>query len=216
MTFEVSYVGTLGEPVVVLDDFHPYPEHLRAMAGRSRFGRLGPHYPGVQAGADPRHLEPVERVVTEVLREVFGAEAAPKVVQCSFSLVSVPDGELAPIQRLPHVDTVDPGRVALLHYLSGTGGGTAFYRHRSTELEVLSEETFPVFREALEQEGMPKAGYMRGSDSRFEMIGEVEAVPNRAVLYRSRLLHSGKIAEGFGFSGKPEEGRLTLNTFFQV
>ena len=216
MSYDVSYVGTSGEPVVVLNDFHPHPEHLRDMAGRSRFGRLGPHYPGVQAGADPRHLEPVEGVVTEVLREVFGAGGAPKVVQCSFSVVSVPDGELAPIQRLPHVDTLDPGRVALLHYLSGTGGGTAFYRHRATGFEVLDEQSFPVFREALEREGMPKAGYMRGSDSRFEMIGEVEAVPNRAVMYRSRILHSGKIEAGFGFSDAPAEGRLTLNTFFQL
>lgn len=217
LAYRIERVGACQQPVVIIDDFHPHPEYLRDMARRSNFQILGPYYPGIQAPADPNHLRPVGSVLSEIFREVFEAPGAVSVVQCSFSRVTVPDSELAPIQRLPHVDTTDPGRIALLHYLSGEEtGGTAFYRHRATGHEDLSGETFDAYRSALEEEGQPKAGYMRGSDDRFEMIGQVEAKPNRAVLYRSQLLHSGMIPEELNFAPDAADGRLTVNTFFQL
>ena len=214
---EIERVGQAGEPVVVLDDFHPHPDYLRAMAARSRFSVQSPHYPGVQARADPRHLAPVDALLKRVLGEVFGIKRGVDVVQCSFSLVTTPDAELSPIQRLPHVDTTDPGRIALLHYLGDDShGGTAFYRHRATGLDTLDARGFKRFEAALNREGLPKAGYMRGSDDRFEMIHHVPARPNRAVIYRSRLLHSGMIPEHASFSADPATGRLTVNTFLQA
>lgn len=138
------------------------------------------------------------------------------LVQCAYSIVTTADTDLVPIQRLPHVDTADPGRIALLHYLSGEEqGGTAFYRHRKTELDVLSPDNYVIYKAALETEGLPKAGYMRGSDDRFEMIEHIAAKPNRAVLYRSAILHSGYIPKYIDLSSDPAAGRLTLNSFFQ-
>lgn len=215
--YTVERVGESQQPVVIIDGFHPHPDHLRDMAQRSNFQSLGPYYPGVQAPADPNHISPVGDLLSEILRTVFGARSAVSMIQCSFSRVTVPEEALTPIQRLPHIDTPDPGRIALLHYLSGEDtGGTAFYRHRSTGYEILTTETYEGYRVALEEEGEPKAGYMRGSDDRFEMIGRVEAKPNRAVLYRSQLLHSGMIPKTLDFSAESEDGRLTVNTFFQM
>ena len=212
----VELIGHGGDPVVVIDDFHPEPDRLREAATRTDFARRAPHYPGVQAPANPAHLRPVLSLLGRVLEEVFGANAVD-LVQCAFSLVTVPDAGLTPFQRLPHIDTPDPGRIALLHYLSGEEtGGTAFYRHRATALDALSAKTFPAYKAAVEAEGEPKPGYMRGGDGRFEMIHTVEARPNRAVLYRSRLLHSGMIPEDLAFSDDPATGRLTVNTFFQA
>lgn len=214
--YSVERVGTGNHPVVVIDDFHPEPDRLRAQALQTAFERIGPYYPGVQAPGDPRHLQPVGEVLTDIFQTVFGIVSGVSLVQCSYSMVTVPDGELAPIQRLPHVDTTDPGRIALLHYLSGEGtGGTAFYRHRATGAEILNDSDFAAYRDALLTEGEPKPGYMRGSDTRFETIGEVQAKPNRAVLYRSQLLHSGHIPEALPFSDDPAQARLTLNSFFQ-
>ena len=215
--YSVERVGGSQQPVVVIDDFHPHPEHLRDMASRSNFRTLGPYYPGVQASTDPNHLRPVGEILSEIFRDVFDAPSSVSMVQCSFSRVTVPDADLAPIQRLPHVDTTDPGRIALLHYLCGNEtGGTAFYRHRATGHEILTDDNFDAYRSALEKEGQPKPGYMRGSDDRFEMIGQVAAKPNRAVLYRSQLLHSGMIPEGLNFAPDAADGRLTVNTFFQL
>ena len=161
--YKIERVGDSQQPVVIIDDFHPHPDHLREMARRSTFKSLGPYYPGVQAPADPNHISPVGDLLSEILRTVFGARSAVSMIQCSFSRVTVPDAALTPIQRLPHIDTPDPGRIALLHYLSGEEtGGTAFYRHRASGHEVLTTDTYEDYRVALEAEGAPKAGYMRG------------------------------------------------------
>lgn len=215
--YTVERVGRSEQPVVIIDDFHPEFDRLRAMAARSNYRSRGPYYPGTQAQADPHHLGPVQAQLTDIFGTVFGITAGVSLVQCSFSMVTVPESELAPIQRLPHVDTTDPGRIALLHYLSGAEtGGTSFYRHRATQAETLTAEDFEAYRIALEAEGEPKPGYMRGSDDRFEMIGHVQAMPNRAVLYRSHLLHSGMIPIDLPFSADPATARLTLNSFFQA
>lgn len=215
--YKVQKIGSSEQPVVVIDDFHPEPDRLRDMATRASYKTLNPYYPGVQAPADPRHLGPVEAVLSDVFRSIFSIEKGVSIIQCSFSIVTTPEADLAPIQRLPHIDTPDPGRIALLHYLSGEEtGGTAFYRHIVTGAEVIHQNQFQSYAKALESEGLPKAGYMRGSDARFEQIGHVPAKPNRAVLYRSQLLHSGQIPDGFHFSDDPAKGRLTLNSFFQA
>lgn len=214
--FETRYIGHIRAPIVIIDDFHPEPEQLREAALGKEFTRLGPHYPGLQAPADPRHLQPVGSVLTQVFKEVFEVTAGVSLVQCTYSMVTVREADLAPIQRLPHVDTTDPGRIALLHYLTGEEtGGTAFYRHRASGKEILTNADFSTYRDSLHAEGKPKPGYMRGSDDRFEMIGKVDAKPNRAVLYRSHLLHSGFIPNELPFSANPATARLTLNSFFQ-
>jgi len=57
------------------------------------------------------------------------------------------------------------------------------------------------------------SGYITGSDSFYEQIGAVEAVPDRLVIYQGSLLHSGIIPDGMTFSADPREGRLTANIF---
>lgn len=214
--FEIKQIGQSKEPVVIIDDFHPSFEDLKATAQMRDFTRQAEFYPGVQAAADPSHLQPVAPLLTEIFKQAFGIHKGVSLVQCAYSIVTTADTDLTPIQRLPHVDTTDPGRIALLHYLSGPEqGGTAFYRHRKTQLEVISAETYPTYKLSLEREGLPKSGYMRGSDDRFEMIEHVEAKPNRAVLYRSAILHSGFIPSYADLASNPKMGRLTLNSFFQ-
>lgn len=215
--FEIKRVGESQEPVVVIDGFHPEPDALRAAAIAADFARHAPFYPGVQAPCDPSHLQVVADVLTQVFKEVFGITRGVSLVQCAYSLVTTPDADLQPIQRVPHIDTPDGGRIALLHYLGTEAqGGTKFYRHRATGLEVLDTETYATYQASVTAEGLPKPGYMRGSDARFEEIAHIPAAPNRAILYRSALLHSGDIPANALLSADPEDGRLTLNSFFQA
>lgn len=214
--FRIEYAGKSKEPIVIIDGFHPDMLQLLKLAQSASFSELSPFYPGVQAIADPSHLQSVSDVLTTIFKDVFQISAGVSLVQCAYSLVTKTDDELAPIQRLPHVDTTDPGRIALLHYLSGEElGGTGFYRHRQTGYEVLSEDNYALYKANIEKEGLPKHGYMRGSDDQFEMISKVNAFPNRAIMYRSALLHSGLIPENANLSNDPQQGRLTLNSFFQ-
>ena len=53
--------------------------------------------------------------------------------------------------------------------------------------------------------------YIRGDTALFERTASVAARFNRAIFYRSNLLHSGDIAADAGLSPDPRRGRLTAN-----
>jgi len=127
--------------------------------------------------------------------------------------------QLRRMQRIPHFDTTDPKYYALLHYLRvPPGSGTAFYRQRSTGIEVITEANVDQFVRTAESEAVrlpAGSGYITGSNDFFEQIGAVDAVPDRLIIYQGSLLHSGIIPESANFSADPREGRLTANIFVQ-
>jgi hypothetical protein len=210
-------IGAEGEPVIVIDGFHPEPESLILTASMAVYGDPGRFYPGVRAPAEPGHLQACQGVLAEVLRRGFGLSGA-RLAETSYSLVTTRPEDLAPIQRLPHFDGTDPNRIALLHYLTGPeAAGTAFYRQRETGFETVTADRLEVFKAALHRgypEGPPQR-YFAGGDHHFEQIHTVEARFNRAVIYRGVTLHSGLIPEDFGFTANPADGRLTINTFLE-
>ena len=119
---------------------------------------------------------------------------------------------------MPHIDTVQPDRIALVHYLSLDDiAGTAFFRHRSTGFEMISEARCALYNARLDAElsaaGEPPTGYINGDTMLFERIAHVEARYNRAVIYRSALLHSGAIRPDMPLDPDPLTGRLTVTAF---
>ncbi len=214
-------IGREGQPVAVVDGFHPDPDGLRAQAVASRFEAARHHYPGARAELPHDYLARVGPALATVLREVFGASERVDLLDASFSIVTTPPDRLTLAQRLPHVDAVDGGRIALVHYLSPEGtDGTAFFRHRATGWETIDGRRAPVYHERLEAElregGEPAAAYISGSTPLFERVSGVEARYNRAVVYRSALLHSGAIAAGAALSDDPATGRLTVTAFLST
>jgi hypothetical protein len=153
-----------------------------------------------------------------VLHEVFGmAPESRAKARCHFSLVTLPPERLNLGQRLPHIDSDDPERLAILHYLCGPEhGGTAFYRHRATGLARVtpdrSKDFFSTLRGELDRDGPPAGGYLEGDTPLFEEIGRIPARFNRVVIYRGCLLHSG-VVDPARLSLDPRLGRLTVNTF---
>jgi hypothetical protein len=173
-------------------------------------------YPGIRAPAPLDYVESVVRVLDPSIRRAFGLERVKLArAECSFSLVTLPPERLAPLQRIPHVDTTDPLQFALLHYLCGPDhGGTAFYRHRATGFETLTPErqaTYEAAR-AAELEGVPPA-YIDGDGPHYERTAAFDAAFDRMLVYRSRTFHSGRIAAGQALSPDPRRGRLTANIF---
>lgn len=210
-------IGTEGEPVVTIDGFHPDPGGLRGAAATARFQLGRHHYPGIRAALPADYFARVRPALGPVLREVFGA-AATDLIDASFSIVTRPPDLLEPVQRLPHVDAIEPGRLALVHYLSpGDGDGTMFYRHRQTGFETITAERAPRYhatlRAELARDGAPPAAYIAGDSAQFEAIAAVSGRYNRAVVYRSALLHSGAIAPDAILSDDPTIGRLTVTAF---
>lgn len=210
-------IGQERQPVVTVDGFHPDPDALRAAAAAAAFAPALRHYPGIRAALPADYFAAVRGVLAPVLREVFGQAAGVDLLDASFSIVIAPPATLEVAQRLPHVDALEPGRIALVHYLAPDGGdGTAFYRHRATGYETIDAARSPHYLATLEAElpiTPPPAAYMHDSTPLFERIAGVEARFNRALIYRSALLHSGAIRPGATLDPDPATGRLTVTAF---
>lgn len=218
LSYTVERFGAEGEPVVIIDNFAPDPDALRGVAAGMKFRRIGPFYPGVRAQADPSYVSRQDSAITDMLANVFGFKDGAQITEAAFSVVSTPPAELMPIQCLPHYDGTDEGRLAVLHYLSGArAGGTAFYRHRATGFETITDDRFEAYKAALYQEaeafGLPAKDYCRGNTEQFEQIGLIPAADNRCIVYRGITLHSGFIPETAVLNPDPKLGRLTVNIF---
>lgn len=215
----VRRIGREGEPVAVIEDFAADPEALRAAARAQRFGSAGHHYPGLRAPVPAAYLADHRALLAAVLNQVFGVAATARVLDIGFALVTTPPAALGVEQRLPHVDALDPGQLALVHYLvPGGDDGTGFYRHRGTGFETLDAARSAGYRSCLTGElrthGTPPAAYPFGATPLFERTALFDGVYNRALVYRGRMLHSGAISPGHGLAADPATGRLTITGFF--
>jgi hypothetical protein len=210
--------GEEQRPLIVIDDFWPDPDALREDAASLRMAPIGPHYPGVRAEVPPRLAETMRRRIAPLLAEHFGLDPAPAVSEAYYSVVTTAPGDLAPIQRLPHFDGVERGRIAVLLFLGqGEQGGTAFYRQRATGFESIDASRLDRFRTELEagvqSHGMPEASYIAGDTALYERIAVQPARFNRALVYAGNTLHCAYLPPEVTLSTDPLAGRLTLNLF---
>ena len=213
----VHYLGREREPLVVVDEFVGRIDEL------ARIGRTLPYepvagYPGIRSRISSSYLSPRSDLLRRILAEHFDLSAGAKVESCAFSVVSTRPQDLDSGQRRPHHDSDDPGLIALLHFTGGAEtGGTAFYRHRRTGFETIRPERVARYAAALAEDecehGTYPPRYFHGSDARYELIGEIDAQPDRVIIYRGRLLHSGHIPVDPDPATARETGRLTINTF---
>ena len=220
ITARTDRIGAEASPVLVIDNFAADPQALVDFAAS-----LAPFpaaqdtfYPGLRAPVPMPFVQGVHAYLEAALRAVF--ELGDQVVVSGgwdFSLVTRRPAELTLRQRMPHIDSTHPGKLALLLYLAPVDqGGTGFYRHRSTGFETITEDRFDRYEAALKAElaahDEPQ-GYICGDSPIFRRIADYEAVFNRMLVYRSRNLHSASLAPGFAGADDPRTGRLTLNLF---
>lgn len=216
----VHQFGQEREPVVVIDGFSGMADTLLAQGRAAEYRDPGASYPGIRSWAEPHYLDRRRQLLFGIMQRVFGFQRGVELEVSTFSIVSLPPEDLAPLQRIPHYDSPQPGVIGVMHYLMGPEtGGTAFYRHRRTGFEAVTPEREAAYNAALAQDmqeyGDPPAGYYHGDSDRYEMIGEIEARPDRFALYRGRLLHSGVIPDPDALSADPATGRLTINMFLR-
>lgn len=212
-------IGNEVEPLVIIDGFAGDPDGLRVAATRSNFVSAGQHYPGVRAPLPDPYLRDQLPLVARALGREFGPCRRIRVVDAQFSIVTMAPDALDIRQRLPHVDAYGRDRIALIHYLSPTNrDGTAFFRHRDTGFETIDEARAPVFFERLGNQvgAMPPQGYIADDTALFERTALIDAAYNRALLYRSYVLHSGAITDDAVLSADPAVGRLTITAFLAI
>lgn len=216
----VHQFGREREPVVQIDGFSGQVPELLTAGRAAEYKPGGASYPGIRSWAEPDYLDLRRDLMFAVMSQVFGFRQGIRCRFSAFSLVTLPESALAPLQRIPHYDHSGGEVVAVMHYLLGPEtGGTAFYRHRRTGFETITPPREPTYNAALARDereyGMPPARYHYGDSNRYEMIGEIAAAPDRLILYRGRLLHSGVIPKPDTLSNDPATGRLTINMFLE-
>jgi Family of unknown function (DUF6445) len=187
-------------------------------AGRSDYSVRSLYYPGVRSSAPPEYATAITSQLAGLIRSTFGLDGELAITDSTFSLVATPTEKLVAFQRVPHFDSTDANRIALLHYLCGPEqGGTSFYRHRASGIEIVTEENRARYISAVNIEaktaGMPPARFIDEDTELFERIARYECTFNRALIYRGRNLHSVNTPRQFVPSADPRQGRLTVNTF---
>jgi Family of unknown function (DUF6445) len=217
----VQRIGHEAQPLVVIDNFAADPDALRMAAKAARFGPAAHHYPGLRAHLPETYFTDQEPLITSIVCDVFGHRNGFELIDASFSMVTRTPAALTVKQRLPHCDSFAIERIALVHYLSPHHtDGTAFYRHRSSGFETIDETRAPTYFDRMNAEladgGAPSLCYVANDTPLFERTTLVEARYNRALIYRSYLLHSGAIEPGAALYTDPATGRLTVTAFLSA
>jgi len=218
MKYDIVRHGNEQEPIAVIDDFSSYFEELYAAAAHVNFMEAAAGYPGKRAALDSQYLSERGAILSDIVQNIFGFTQGLHCDSCDYSIVTLTSDQLAPSQRIPHYDASDSDLLAFMHYMLGPEkGGTAFYRHKATGFEAITAERKMEYSHALQAENedmsLSPHQYIYGDTDQFEMIGEIESRPNRLIIYRGRILHSGAIPKDMTFSSDPHIGRLTINGF---
>ena len=215
-------IGKEQAPLLVIDNLVADPDQLVNVAARKHYAPTIRFYPGIRAQAPLSYHHFLTSELRSILLGFFGLpDKSLRLSMCHFSLVTTPAKELAVIQRVPHVDSLEPTGLAAVHYLFKANlGGTAFYRHRKTGFEYIDASRKTEYFQSLENENdgadMPNAEYINGDTPLFEQISKQESVYNRILIYRRNSLHSGCIAKDFVPDPNPRTGRLSINCFIDL
>ncbi len=214
---DIRPMGRERQPLIIIDNALSAPDDMVAIAAATPFIQP-PHtlYPGLNAPVPPVYSQSLAKVLRPLLEQVFNIPARIQLTASSFfALATQAPVELQPVQKVPHHDSCDPFMIAMVHYLcQPPQGGTAFFRHKATGYEYVSDERFKSYEDTMRTELNATGELSRhaGRDTpNYELIDSADMVYNRLVIYRSISLHSALLDES-RLSPDPRTGRLTLNT----
>lgn len=221
---DIQTIGSEQTPIVIIDNvLTDCFELIDIAANKTNFGMINSSmYPGVRAILPKEYVMSILRAVAGPLYKVYGIpkDKRLKPFGTYFSLVSIPNADLHPLQKVPHFDSAEPLYFAMIHFLDPKShGGTGFFRHNSTGYERITQERKDSYLKFIQQKGdiaenfADKNGYMSQTDSDYELFHAVDYKPNRLVFYPGSILHSGLIVEDTDISADPANGRLTANMF---
>ena len=217
---DVRRIGEEQQPVFVVDEAFNGCEDLVEFAAQSAFvtPTAGSYYPGLNAHLPANYLSTLLPALERPLTEIF--DALPGRLGRSygfFGLTNLSPAQMAVRQSLPHTDSANARSFATVHFLSASFGGTAFYRHKATGFEVVSNVRANAFQTVRSREINSHDGQPRETLSDlYEEIAHVEPVFNRLILYRATQLHAMRLENTDALNTNPKSGRLTANTFLNT
>jgi len=194
--------------LMVIDDFLPQPEPVRARALELTYAVPG-HYPGLNS-TQKINIPGLTQVISQLVHEPVHAPWTPDFSHqnCRLSLAS--DDRSGRI----HIDVSDWTGVLSLSHDDGSRSGTEFYRHLRT-----GTDRVPMTPEALST-----AGYASYADLDADILQKDSLDPakwertvsiplrfNRLILLQPHYWHTA----GPGFGDSIENGRLVYLMFFK-
>jgi hypothetical protein len=222
ISVRLHHVGSERQPLMIVDDVLEDPQAMIDTArGASFYVPHHTNYPGVNAPLPQAYYLTVVAALRGPLEAAFGLPRSAHLSYFGFFALATTSGRDArPIQKIPHRDSADPHRLAMVHYLCrGSFGGTGFFRHRATGFESVDagrqRDYETAARRELTESEASHAHYAGTDSPHYELVDQSEAVFNRLIVYRSHVLHSALLGEG-ETSANPGEGRLTANGFLEV
>ncbi|WP_153067049.1 DUF6445 family protein [Steroidobacter cummioxidans] len=222
ISVRLQHVGVERHPLMIVEDVLAAPQAMIDAACAARF--YVPHhtnYPGINAPVPQSYYLTVITTLRGPIEAAFGLPSSAYLSYFGFfALATIDASDAQPIQKIPHRDSPDPNRLAMVHYLCrGSFGGTGLFRHRATGFESVDASRQAHYestaRRELAETSSERQGYIDAQTRHYELIGQSEAVFNRLIVYRSHVLHSALLADGAG-SADPAVGRLTVNGFIEA
>lgn len=221
---ELVRIGRCGIKVSVIDNVLRDPHGVAALGFAQSYAEdRGNLYPGVRAAVPEGFSTAFRAWLTPILQRSGMLESRQVIARdvSFFSVVTTASKDLLPIQRIPHYDSTDPNLFAAVIYLCDPKfSGTAFYRHRRTGYEEITERNVGNYKLALNADmrmhGPPRKDYINGDNVLFETVFASELKFNRAIVYPARVLHAAKIEKGFSSPKDRSEWRLTVTALLHL
>lgn len=207
---------------MIVDQVLDEPQAMIDAACEAAF-YVPPHtnYPGINARVPESYYLTVVTALRGPIEAAFGLSRFAYLTYFGFfALATTSARDAQPIQKIPHRDSPDPNRLAMVHYLCRDElGGTGFFRHGATGFESVGATRQQMYETVAGRElraaSNPAPHYADENTQGYALIGKSDAVFNRLIMYRSHVLHSALLGEGAG-SADPRTGRLTVNGFIEV
>lgn len=222
ISVRLEHIGEERQPLMIVDQVLDEPQAMIDAACEAAF-YVPPHtnYPGINARVPESYYSTVVTALRGPIEAAFGLSRFAYLTYFGFfALATLSARDAQPIQKIPHRDSPDPNRLAMVHYLCGDDfGGTGFFRHAATGFESVDATCRQVYetvaRRELQAAGDSASHFADENTQGYKLIGKSAAVFNRLIMYRSHVLHSALLGEGAA-SADPGTGRLTANGFIEI
>jgi hypothetical protein len=222
---DVQHVEVAGRPALVIDNVYRDPDYVRGLALSLDYRREAGAYPGYLAFLSIS-CNPVLELVDDVMSDALGHRLTYTPYyrdDMAFAVITKRGDELTAGQKRPHCDGFCAyAGLVYLNPAEQCAGGTSFWRHRQTGLELAlgtegAAQTLAMGRKPSHPEMPPSTeegtGYLIASNADWELTQVLEMKYNRFVFYGSNIFHSPLYDER-DFGTTLETRRLTQNFYF--
>lgn len=219
---EGRHIGAENQPLLIIDNVLRHPQQMVDYAadhGQFAAPPEGSYYPGRNGVLPPDYGPSLVTALRPLLARGFGIPASQRLsYEGFFGLTTFAAETLDPLQTIPHFDSTNPYRLAMVHYFCAAPfQGTAFFRHEPTGYEFIDSARLEDYRTHVDAElkQETRRTYADEATPRYRRTDYVEAVFDRLAVYRTTILHAGMMG-GAVLTNDPKTGRLTANSFIEI